>query len=241
LSLVSQEVIEMIIREKAEEQLSTTLIEEIKDSPMKIQILEKWEHEVFAGLRNASKMIWGCVRQFSIDYDDEDMCYCDIGSGPICWENYSLLLQLAREKREISVCADTRNLVRKPWTGWTEILFERFMPREEWSLKGPHFIFNLQHELMIAEQYELWFKFKLKFVAASLSKLDPPELVQYEHALKDKDGKILGIAQEEVLLTLKVRTSYQGEYLKDHKHALMLESFVGCCLDDFLFPIPNVP
>ena len=54
------------------------------------------------------------------------------------------------------------------------------MPREEWSLKGPQFIFNLQHELMIAAQYELWFKFKLKFVVALISKLDPPKLVQYE-------------------------------------------------------------
>ena len=100
-------------------------------------------------------MIWGCIQQLSIDYDDEDMCYCDIGSGPVCWEHYSLLLQLAREKREIVVCADTRNLVRKPWTRLTEILFEIFMPREEWSLKGPQFIFNLQHELMIIAQYKL--------------------------------------------------------------------------------------
>lgn len=94
---------------------------------------------------------------------------------------------------------------------------------------------------MIAAQYELWFKFKLKFVVASLFKLDPPELVQYEQALKDKDGRILGIAREEMLLTLKVQTNYQGEYLKDHKHALMPESFMRRCLDDFLFPVPEVP
>jgi hypothetical protein len=70
------------------------------------------------------------------------MCYYDIGFGPVCWEHYALLLQLAREK-DIVVCANTRNLVRKPWAGWIEILFERFMPREEWSLKRPWFIFNL--------------------------------------------------------------------------------------------------
>ena len=115
------------------------------------------------------------------------------------------------------------------------------MPREEWSLKGSQFIFNLQHELVIATQYELWFKFKLKFVVSSLSKHDPPKLVQYEQTLKDKDGRILGIAREEMLLTLKVQTNYQGEYLKDHKHALMPKSFVGRCLDDFLFPVPDVP
>jgi hypothetical protein len=62
---------------------------------------------------------------------------------------------LAREKREIFVCAVTRNLVRKPWTGWIEILFERFMPMKEWSLKGPQCIFNLKRELMIVAQYEL--------------------------------------------------------------------------------------
>jgi len=43
LTKVSQEVIEMMIREREEEELSTTLIEEIKESPMNIQILEKWE------------------------------------------------------------------------------------------------------------------------------------------------------------------------------------------------------
>jgi len=83
------------------------------------------------------------------------MCYCDIGFRPMCWEHYALLLQLAREKRKIIVCVDTRNLVKKPWTIWIEILFEIFMPREDWYLKGPKFIFNLQHELMIATQYEL--------------------------------------------------------------------------------------
>ena len=104
----------MMIRERAKEQLSASLIEEIKDSPIKIQILDKWEQKAFTGLINASKMIWGCVKQFSVDYDDEDMHYFDIGFGPVCWKHYSLLLQLAREKREIVVCEDTRNLVRKP-------------------------------------------------------------------------------------------------------------------------------
>jgi hypothetical protein len=70
-------------------------------------------------IRIAPKVIWGCVQQLSIEYEDEDMCYCDIASRPISWEHYSLLLQLAHEKREIVVCADTRNLVRKPWTRLT--------------------------------------------------------------------------------------------------------------------------
>lgn len=115
------------------------------------------------------------------------------------------------------------------------------MQRKYWILKGPQVIFNLQHELMIATQFELGFKFKLKFVIAALSKLVPHELVQYERVSKNKEGKVLGIAWKEVLLTLKVKTSYQGEYLRDPVHQLMFESFVGRCLDDFLFPLPNVP
>jgi len=81
--------------------LLATLIEEIKESPMKIQILEKWEKNALTCLKNDSKEIWGCVIKLSIYYDKYNICYCDIGSGPMCWEHYSLLLQPTRKKGKL--------------------------------------------------------------------------------------------------------------------------------------------
>jgi len=47
--------------------------------------------------------------RINIEFDDNNLCFCDIGSGPLTWDSYSILL-VAKEQREIVICVDPKNM-----------------------------------------------------------------------------------------------------------------------------------
>jgi hypothetical protein len=76
--------------------MSKIIIEDIKSSPLKIYILEKWERATFYGLSrdqvNISKGKYGAWIKFDEDY----LRYCHIGSRTLTWEIYDLILHLVK-------------------------------------------------------------------------------------------------------------------------------------------------
>jgi hypothetical protein len=115
-----QKLIEKVSRENAKRYMSATLISQIISSPLRIEILEKWEKGAFLGHDRAHDKLSRGRFDVCIDYDEFYMCYCDIGSGTITDESYQLFLLLVKEKGEVIINRDPQNLTCRQWTGWTE-------------------------------------------------------------------------------------------------------------------------
>lgn len=57
LNIVSQEILEEMNRKRSEEQMFKILFEESRSSPLRIQILEKWQQQAFSGMRRAKEKL----------------------------------------------------------------------------------------------------------------------------------------------------------------------------------------
>ena len=125
-----RKLLEETPREGAERFLELCTIQRIQSSPLKLDILERWEKEAFLSFHDArEKLIKN--RDVWIDCNPEkegEVWYVDIGHGRLSWYTYSLILQFCREQGKVVVCADPSNLRNRAWTGWTEILLDRFCP-----------------------------------------------------------------------------------------------------------------
>jgi hypothetical protein len=87
-------------REVVERQIAITLIKEKFNSPLKIEILEKWEKNVFHGLDNSYqnlKMI-EYVWLDTTNEEGQELFYVDIFLGYLTWTSYHLILQLYHEQ-----------------------------------------------------------------------------------------------------------------------------------------------
>ena len=123
----------LVTKEVADKYIFSTLIEGIQISPLKNYILEKWEQTNFFGLSRAQEKLSRGRYGVYIDFDEDDICYCDIGLERLTWDSYSLILQLVKEKCEVIICVDPHNLTRQPWIGWTKILLENLCRHNDWT------------------------------------------------------------------------------------------------------------
>jgi hypothetical protein len=93
-----KELLQSITKGNVDQCLSKTLIEEIKESPLKFQVLDKWEKKALFGLTRTKEKLSQNRFEVTIDFDEDNLCYCDIGVGILIGEAYSLILQLTKEK-----------------------------------------------------------------------------------------------------------------------------------------------
>ena len=107
-----RKLLEETPREEAERFLELCTIRRIQSSPLKLDILERWEKEAFLSFHDArEKLIKN--RDVWIDCNPEkegEVWYVDIGHGRLSWYTYSLILQFCREQGKVVVCADPSNL-----------------------------------------------------------------------------------------------------------------------------------
>lgn len=97
------------------------MVQQVNASPLKIQILERWEKQAFKGLENALHQLRR-PNHALIDTaftGGRDLFYVDIGPAFLTWNSYNLILELCREQGEIIICGDPSTLVQQQWSGWT--------------------------------------------------------------------------------------------------------------------------
>ena len=106
--------------------MDSTLISAIKESPMRLYILEKWERKSFHGQSRAYDQLKTPRPHFlNIRFEEpNDLLSIGIDNGIMFGNTYQLILQLARERGEIVICVDPSNLVRHPWLGWVEVFLD---------------------------------------------------------------------------------------------------------------------
>jgi hypothetical protein len=63
---------------------------------LKIEILEKWEKKELFGLTHAQETLIRNGIGVNIDFDENNLCYCDIVVGILTREAYSLILHLTK-------------------------------------------------------------------------------------------------------------------------------------------------
>ena len=79
--------------------MELSLIQQLNASPMKIQILERWEKEAFKSLENSLHQLQQ-LNHVWIDtsyIDGRELFYVDLGPGFLTWNSYNLILQFCRE------------------------------------------------------------------------------------------------------------------------------------------------
>jgi len=83
------EVMQDIFADKIQHFLDLTLIKAIKDSPCRINILEKWERKAFNGCTQAYEKLRDRKHFINLDYEDEeDMMYVGLDSGIMFTDTY---------------------------------------------------------------------------------------------------------------------------------------------------------
>ena len=110
-----KQLLDFASRKEAEKYLEITLIKQIAASPLKLQILERWERSAFRSFENAQSKLKNC-KELWINCNEENdlpVWYVDIGEGNLTWTSYSLILQFCREERSIVICGDPGNLRNK--------------------------------------------------------------------------------------------------------------------------------
>ena len=96
-------------KKEADKYLSLSLIQQVNASPIKIQILERWEKQAFKGLENAMHQLQQ-LNHVWVDTaytDGQELYYVDIGN---------LILQFCREHGEIIIFGDPFTLVQQQWS-----------------------------------------------------------------------------------------------------------------------------
>jgi len=96
--------------------LQLTLIKAIKESPLRLTILEKWERKAFRGLNHAVRQLQLPKHQIDVTVED-DMYYIGLDSGIMFADTYQLILQVAREQGYVIICAYPTDLAGRVWSG----------------------------------------------------------------------------------------------------------------------------
>jgi len=79
--------------------LDLTFINAIKNSELKLTILEKWERKAFRTQNRAVEKLQGLQHYIDINYEAKEDLYCiGVDSGVMFADTYQLILQVAREK-----------------------------------------------------------------------------------------------------------------------------------------------
>jgi hypothetical protein len=215
------------------------LIEEIKEFPLKIMILEKWARTSYFGLNQVEeKLSRGWVGTW-IEYDNDGLCYCDIGTGSLTWDSYALIQQLEKEKGKIVVCVDANNLVQHAWTGWTELLLEKFFPRKDWTKKKSYFILKLKLIWKLLPKIIYGSILSSKLQGQRLKNLSCPNLKSSPNPLRKMVN--FSVIQQEIELNLKIRSLFESDFCNKGGHPLLKGSDVDRCFDLYLFPLPDFP
>jgi hypothetical protein len=98
---------------------------------------------------------------------------------------------------------------------------------------------KLQADMEIAAKKNLWFKFILK---ATRTKVEELKLPQFEIITKSKkNGKIIGVIQQENELSLKIRSLFENNFCNKGGHPLLKGLDVDRCFDLYLFPFSDFP
>ena len=74
--------------------MELSLIQQLNASPMKIQILERWEKEAFKRLENSLHQLQQ-LNHVWIDTaykDGRELFYVDLGPGFLTWNSYNIIL-----------------------------------------------------------------------------------------------------------------------------------------------------
>ena len=71
--------------------LQLTLIKQIQSSPLKLEILHRWEKDAFLNFEQAEEKLSQC-REISVDHDDASNLYIDLGVGNLRWTSFNLIL-----------------------------------------------------------------------------------------------------------------------------------------------------
>ena len=169
-----RQLLDFASRKEAEKYLEITLIKQIQATPLKLQILERWEISTFRSFENAQSKLKN-FKELWIDCNEENdqpVWYVDIGEGNLTWSSYSLILQFGREERFIMICGDPGNLQNKSWSGWTEIFLDKFYPHVDWVNRRANFILHLQADMEVADQNHQWFKFLLRHQGGRYTRLE---------------------------------------------------------------------
>ena len=136
--------------DEAKRFLQLTLIKQIQSSPLKLEILQRWEKDAFLSFEQAEKKLAEC-REICLDHDDESNIYIDLGAGNLRWTSFNLILQCCRENREIFICADPDSLRHDTkWSGWTDIFLDMFCPHNDWENRKANFILHLKADMEVA-------------------------------------------------------------------------------------------
>ena len=130
-----------------EKYMDATIIKFIKESPLKISILEKWERKSYHGQTDAPHQLRFHHQKHFFNFSFEDppseILYVRIDNGIMFGDTYQLILQHARERGEIVICGDPTNLAQGPWSAWTEFFLDHFCTRKDWTQCKYAFIMHL--------------------------------------------------------------------------------------------------
>ena len=98
----SQRYMKVVNEVVVEKYMDATLIKAIKESPLKILILEKWERKAYHGQTDALCQLRSHHQKHFLNSSFEDhpseLLYVYIDSGIMFWDTYQLILQLSQER-----------------------------------------------------------------------------------------------------------------------------------------------
>lgn len=135
-------------RNSGNKYMDSTLISAIKESPMRLYVLEKWERKVFHAQHKAYDQLKTPKPHFLIlSFEEPSDLLCIGIDSKIMWGcTYQLTLQLARECEEIVIGAYPSNMCKHSWSGWNEVFLDRLFPRKDWS-QGNIFSFYIYKQI----------------------------------------------------------------------------------------------
>ena len=216
------------------------LFEAIKESPLKLTILEKWEKKAFRGYYTAiNQLHHNPKHRQTIDWHNEEY-YIGVDSGIMYFDTYQLILQAARELGSVIINVDASNLAGVDYSGWLKVLLNNFCPREDWTDRGDDFIQGLDADFWVAHQNHLWFKFKLIHTGSSFTHIDNPSYIPLEREYISADGKTMGWVTELIELNTQVISHFKSEYICEPLECMQM-SPCQKCFCHYLYPVDDAP
>ena len=136
--------------------------------------MEIWEKEAYRSFESAQEKLKNCGEIWIDRNEEEDgpLWYIEIRDGNLTWTSYNLILRFCREQCKIAICADPNNLRHGAWSGWTEILLDKFFPRTDWENRRANFILHMKADIEVAVREHQWFKFMLHHEGGRYTKLE---------------------------------------------------------------------
>ena len=131
------------------------------------------------------------------------------------WTCYNLILQFCREQRKIVICKDPANLRHGAWSGWTEVLLDKFYPRTDWENHHANFILHMKADIEIADREHQWFKFMLHHQGGRYTKLEHTVFTSQKYIKRDAQGQRIDskVYTRQIPLNFRVQSFFQGEFL----------------------------